>query len=136
MARQSGAEILFNNFRKMVNDGSIYVLEKRNNELVCLKEVKYLIGNELNELENVARTNKVKYDKVDNDKRLAKEKELNDKFLFVDERFANLVLDLKAKHDKQKAINLLLLDLLKITYGTSANDFGVVIAQLEKEING
>lgn len=134
MSKQSGGEVLFNNFRKMVNDGNIYIVEKRNDELVCLKEAKYLIGNEYNELEKVAKTNKAKYDKLDDDERNAKELALEKRFTQIINDLLVVKEDLQKKYDKQVAINNTILELLKITYGASPLDYGIIIALLEKEI--
>lgn len=134
MAKQSSAEILFNNFRGMVNDGNIYVLEKRNGELVCLKEVKYLVANEYNELDNVAQINKSKYDELDAQVKREKEEAEERRFSSIFGAISSLHNELQIKHDKQVAINKKILELLKITYGASELDFGTIIALLEKEI--
>lgn len=128
MSKQTGSEILMSQFRKNINDGDIYVLSKKNGEIVSIDKVAYLNGAEYVELANVANANKLKYDTIAKEKHDQEQKKLDDELLALKSI-------IKENHDKIMSINKKLLQLIKVIYGTEDGDLDVLLPILESEVN-
>ncbi len=129
MAKQTEMEVLLSKFRSNINKGDIYVLEEKNGKVIQLRKVRYFAGGEFEELNKVANENKAEYDKLIHDEKLAQQ-----------EYLANNFNGLQTKLDNEKAKNHrlseLLLKALKVLYGTSEEDFAILLSQIESEVNG
>lgn len=128
MAKQTEAELLASAFRKKINDGNVYIIVEKDGEVVELRKAKYFANGEVDELKKIASANKAKYDKIKLEKEQLEKEHLEQSFNGLQSQIDYI----KAKHDKLFG---LLLKSLKVLYGTSEEDFALLIADIEKELN-
>ncbi|MCK9577062.1 MAG: hypothetical protein M0R51_14255 [Clostridia bacterium] len=125
---QSGGEKLLNAFRGSVNKSNIRVLEEADGKVINLHKVKVLVDGEYEELTKVADENRAIY--LAN--KLAKEKEEKD---LLEKRFSVLQDELAKVKANNLKMNALLLQALKVIYGTSEEDMANIISSIENEVS-
>jgi hypothetical protein len=128
MSKQVEAELLASAFRKKINDGNIYIIVEKDGEVVELRKAKYFSNGEVDELKKIASVNKAKHDKI----RLEKEQLQKE---HLEQSFHGLQAQLDIIKAKNEKLFVLLLKSLKVLYGTSEEDFALLIAEIEKELS-
>jgi len=127
-SNQANAEVVMSNFRKSVNDGSIYVITKIGDEIVGVDKVAYISGAEYNELASIAHRNRAKYDLEKLAKHNAEVEEQKAKLDKIANEYQSMIAE-------QKAINAKLVSILKAMYGVQEADIGILLNELDSEVN-
>lgn len=128
MVKQTNSELVMSSFRKSINDGDIYVLTKRGNDLIGIDKVAYISGAEYNELASVANKNKSKLE-AENKAKHDEEQTL----LFT--KLHDINDEILANYNKQLLINKKLLSIIKVMFGSVDGDLEVLIKELDGEVN-
>lgn len=126
--KQTSGEVLMANFRKSINDGDVYVLDKKSGDVVGVNKVAYLGGAEFNEINNVAIVNKAKHDKIANDKHKAEQEALEIRLVALDN-------EIKTNYANLVSLAKKITNVLKVMYGSVDGDLELLIKELDSEVN-